>query len=113
MAIGDIRKAILNYEIDRVSDLVRAELEAKTELSQILNEGLIAPMDEVGKLFSEGQLFIPEMLLTAKVMKTGLEVLKPLLTQGNVKPRGAVIIGTVRGDLHDIGKNLVGMMVER
>lgn len=57
-------------------------------------------------------MFIPEMLLTAKVMKTGLEVLKQLLTQGNVKPRGTVIIGTVKGGLHDIGKNLVGMMVE-
>jgi 5-methyltetrahydrofolate--homocysteine methyltransferase len=78
----------------------------------ILNEGLIGAMDEVGKQFGCGQLFVPEMLVAAEAMKNGLEVLRPKLVDADIKPRGTVVIGTIQGDLHDIGKNLVAMMLE-
>jgi 5-methyltetrahydrofolate--homocysteine methyltransferase len=77
-----------------------------------LNDGLISAMDEVGERFSAGELFVPEMLMAAQAMKAGLEILKPHLAEGSSQSKGTVIIGTVKGDLHDIGKNLVAMMVE-
>ena len=78
----------------------------------ILKEALISAMDEVGDLFQKGEYYIPEMLVAARAMKQGLEVLKPALVKGNLKPLGKVAIGTVKGDLHDIGKNLVGIALE-
>ena len=69
-------------------------------------------MEEVGGMFSEGVIFVPEMLLSARAMKGGLEILRPLLTKTNAKPKGLVMLATVQGDVHDIGKNLVGMMLE-
>lgn len=78
----------------------------------ILNDGMIAAMDEVGAKFKNGEIFVPEMLVAAKAMKNGVAVLKPLLSSGEAGAAGKVIIGTVAGDLHDIGKNLVGMMLE-
>jgi 5-methyltetrahydrofolate--homocysteine methyltransferase len=104
--------AVLDYEDAATERLVRAELEHGTDLHVILNDSLIAAMDEVGDLFSQGTLFVPEMLMAAKAMKAGLEVLRPLLTETDAKPVGTVVIGTVHRDLHDIGKNLVGMMLE-
>ena len=104
--------AVLDYEDAAAERLVRAELEHGTDLHVILNDSLIAAMDEVGDLFSQGTLFVPEMLMAARAMKAGLEVLRPLLTETDAKPFGTVVIGTVHRDLHDIGKNLVGMMLE-
>jgi len=104
--------AVLDYEDAATERLVREELEHGTDLHVILNDALIAAMDEVGDLFSEGTLFVPEMLMAARAMKAGLEVLRPLLTQTDARPSGTVVIGTVHRDLHDIGKNLVGMMLE-
>ena len=69
-------------------------------------------MKEVGRLFEEGEYFIPEMLISARAMKTGLAIIRPLLSESRVRPAGKIILGTVRGDLHDIGKNLVSMMME-
>ena len=112
MAVNDIYAAVLAFDEPKVKELVQAELDAKTEIDTILNEGLIGAMDEVGKQFSEGQLFVPEMLMAAQAMKGGLALLRPLLVETGSKPRGTVIIGTVKGDLHDIGKNLVAMMLE-
>lgn len=112
MGISDIYNAVLSYQLDKVPLMVKDEIDAGTDITIILNQGLIAPMDEVGKLFAEGQLFIPEMLHAAKTMKKGLEVLKPLLTKAGVILKGTIVIGTVKGDLHDIGKNLVAMMLE-
>jgi 5-methyltetrahydrofolate--homocysteine methyltransferase len=79
---------------------------------EILNEGMIAAMAEVGRLFEAGEYFVPEMLIAARAMKAGLAVIKPHLALANVKATGKVAIGTVQGDLHDIGKNLVSMMLE-
>ncbi len=112
MAIKDVYQAVLEYEEDTIGELVEKELAAGTDVNQLLQEGLISAMDEVGKLFSEGELFVPEMLLAAQTMKIGLEVLKPKLKGEGAKAASVVVIGTVKGDLHDIGKNLVGMMLE-
>ncbi|MBT6085953.1 MAG: corrinoid protein, partial [Rhodospirillaceae bacterium] len=78
----------------------------------ILDEGLIAAMDTIGDLFGRGELFVPEMLIAARAMKAGLEVLRPILTASKEPPKGTVVMATVQGDLHDIGKNLVCMMLE-
>lgn len=112
MAVQEISQAVLEFDLAKVEELVHKELNNGTDISAILNDGLIGAMDEVGKLFSEGELFVPEMLRAAQAMKAGLEILKPHLTGSAGQTRGTVIIGTVKGDLHDIGKNLVTMMLE-
>ena len=112
MAVKDIYQSVLEFDEAKVAELVQKEVDAGTDISTILNDALIAPMDEVGKQFSEGALFVPEMLMAAQAMKGGLGVLKPLLAETDAKPRGIIVIGTVKGDLHDIGKNLVAMMLE-
>lgn len=112
MAVKDIAEAVLAFSEPGVVDLVKAEIAAETGVDEILNEGLIGAMDIVGKKFSDGELFVPEMLMAARAMKAGLEVLKPHLSGEAAVSRGTVVIGTVKGDLHDIGKNLVAMMME-
>ena len=104
--------AVLDYDDDAAERLVRAELAHGTDLQLILNGALIAAMDEVGDQFGQGTLFVPEMLMAARAMKAGLEVLRPRLTETDTAPAGTIVIGTVHRDLHDIGKNLVGMMLE-
>lgn len=78
----------------------------------ILNKGLVAGMDVVGERFKNNEIFIPEVLIAARAMKAGMEIIKPMLAESNVESRGKVLIGTVKGDLHDIGKNIVSMMLE-
>jgi len=112
VSVQNIYDAVLAYDEDEVGRLVKAEVEAGTDLDQILNDGMIAALDEIGEKFSDGTLFIPEMLMAAEAMQAGLEILRPLLAETGAKSRGTVVIGTVKGDLHDIGKNLVGMMFE-
>jgi 5-methyltetrahydrofolate--homocysteine methyltransferase len=112
MAIQDIYNAVIAYEEDDVAELVQAEVDAGTDVKTILNEGMIAALDEIGEKFSKGTLFVPEMLMAAEAMQAGLNILRPLLASTGAKPVGTVILGTVKGDLHDIGKNLVGMMLE-
>lgn len=91
---------------------VEQALEAGVDPATILYQGMIAAMKEVGERFEQGDYFVPEMLIAARAMKEGLAILKPLLVKENFQSAGKVIIGTVKGDLHDIGKNLVGMMLE-
>jgi 5-methyltetrahydrofolate--homocysteine methyltransferase len=91
---------------------VQTALESPLAPELILNHAMAAAMQQVGKLFEEGEYFVPEMLISARAMQAGLALLKPLLQQDQVKSSGKVLIGTVKGDLHDIGKNLVGMMLE-
>ena len=112
MAIDEIFKAVIAMNETQTADLVRAELDRGTDIMAILNEGLIAAMDEVGKLYSEGIFFVPEMLMAAEAMKRGVLSLQPHLASTGAKPRGTIVIGTVKGDQHDIGKNLVAMMLE-
>lgn len=112
MAVKDIFEAVLAMDMAAVVAKTQAELDNGTDVGTILDDGLISAMDEVGVRFSSGDLFVPEMLMAAKVMQQGLEVLKPHLSEGQSQNKGVVVIGTVKGDLHDIGKNLVAMMIE-
>jgi len=104
--------AVLNFDQEKTARLVRARLDQSTNALTILDQALIAAMDEVGRRFSTGIFFVPEMLMAAEAMHAGLEVLKPHLAKSDIKAKGTVIIGTVKGDIHDIGKNLVFMMLE-
>ena len=112
MAIQDAYQAVLAFDAATVTEIVKSEIEAGTDSLSILDDGLISAMDEVGKRFSDGELFLPEMLMAAQAMKAGLEVLKPHLSNFDLLYKGTVVIGTVKGDLHDIGKNLIAMMME-
>jgi 5-methyltetrahydrofolate--homocysteine methyltransferase len=103
---------ILDGQQKIVTENVQAAIEAGLPPSQILNEGMIAAMAEVGQRFECGDYFVPEMLIAARAMQAGLAVLKPHLKESGVPSAGKVVIGTVKGDLHDIGKNLVAMMLE-
>ncbi|MDX1413648.1 MAG: corrinoid protein [Candidatus Promineifilaceae bacterium] len=103
---------VINGDGDDVGSYVQGALEQGVDPSKILNEGLILPMREVGDRFESGEFFVPEMLIAARAMEAGLDILRPYLLESGVEPVGTAVIGTVRGDLHDIGKNLVGMMLE-
>jgi 5-methyltetrahydrofolate--homocysteine methyltransferase len=107
-----IYNAILEGDMEGVANNIQAPLDAGVAPGEILNTALISAMDKVGQLFEEGEYFVPEMLVAARAMKAGLEILKPLLVDSGVDPVGKVVLGTVKGDLHDIGKNLVAMMLE-
>ena len=95
-----------------VKSLTEKALADNIAPAQILNGGLVAGMDVVGDKFKNNEIFIPEVLIAARAMKAGMEIIKPMLAETNVESRGKVIIGTVKGDLHDIGKNIVSMMLE-
>jgi len=107
-----IYEGILDGDVNTVVNGVQKALDDGLSPAEILNQGMIEAMGEVGRLFEEGEYFVPEMLIAARAMQKGLEILKPHLTEVDVKSPGKVAIGTVKGDLHDIGKNLVAMMLE-
>lgn len=113
MAIyDDISSAVQEGKRKDVSSLVQQALDEGHPAEEILNEALVPPMDEVGEKFSSGEAFVPDMLIAARAMSAGTEVLKPHLGESNTKAKAHAVIGTVKGDMHDIGKNLVRMMVE-
>lgn len=112
MIIADILNAVVVFNKDVVVENVKSAISSGVSIDDILNKGLIGAMDVVGEKFSSGEVFVPEMLQAAKAMQAGMEVLKPHLEGDTMVEKGTVIIGTVKGDLHDIGKNLVTMMVE-
>jgi len=112
MDLQDIYQNVVDGQAADVEAGVKAAIAAGVSAEEILNKALIKAMDEVGRLFEEGELFVPEMLIAARAMQAGLGYLKPLLAKADVKSAGKVAIGTVKGDLHDIGKNLVAMMLE-
>jgi 5-methyltetrahydrofolate--homocysteine methyltransferase len=103
---------IIEGNMKGTPELVQAALDEGHAPDAVLNDVMIAAMSEVGRLFEEGDYFVPEMLISARAMQAGLGVLKPHLVESGVKAIGTVVIGTVQGDMHDIGKNLVGMMLE-
>ncbi len=105
-------EAVVEGKKAEVEAQVRVALEAKVDPGEILNNGLIAGMMEVGRRFEAGDYYVPEMLIAARAMQAGLTILRPLLVASGVKTAGKVVMGTVKGDLHDIGKNLVTMMLE-
>jgi 5-methyltetrahydrofolate--homocysteine methyltransferase len=112
MDLKDIYQNVVEGQAAEVEAGVKAALAAGVAADEILSKALIAAMDEVGQRYEEGDLFVPEMLIAARAMQAGLRILKPYLAQKDVKAAGKVAIGTVKGDLHDIGKNLVAMMLE-
>jgi 5-methyltetrahydrofolate--homocysteine methyltransferase len=110
--LEQIVQAVVKYEKDRIGEMVESALEAGLDPERIINESLIKAMDMVGKDFSANRIFVPEMLMAATTMKEGLNKVKPLLQASGGKSKGTVMLATVQGDLHDIGKNIVGMMLE-
>jgi 5-methyltetrahydrofolate--homocysteine methyltransferase len=112
MAFDELQKAVVEGDVDEAPRLVQQHLDEGVSAADILDNGLIPAMDEVGAMFAKGDLFIPEMLVSAEAMQEGLALLKPLLVEGVSGGKGTVVIGAVKGDLHDIGKNLVVLMLE-
>ncbi len=110
--LSEIYESVLEGDANTTRELVQVALDEGIAAPVILNEGMITAMTEVGRLFEEGDYFVPEMLIAARAMQAGLSVLRPYLVAEDIQPAGVVAIGTVKGDLHDIGKNLVAMMVE-
>jgi 5-methyltetrahydrofolate--homocysteine methyltransferase len=103
---------IIEGDSTEVTSNIEKALAAGQDAGDILNQGMIAAMEEVGSRFEAGEYFVPEMLIAARAMQKGLAILRPHLMDAGIEPIGKAIIGTVKGDLHDIGKNLVGMMLE-
>ena len=110
--IEDISSAVMRGKKKEVKPLVQQALDEGIAAEVILNEGLVPPMGIIGDKFSAGEAFVPEMLVAARAMAAGTEVLKPHLAEEGAEPVGKAVIGTVKGDMHDIGKNLVRMMIE-
>ena len=110
--LQQIAENLIQGNAPKVKELVQKAVDEKEDVQKILNEALLAGMSVVGDKFKKNEFYIPEVLIAARAMKQGMQILKPLLAKKNIKGVGTVVIGTVRGDLHDIGKNLVGMMLE-
>ena len=107
-----IREMVVGGKFKEIEKQVQQAVDSGTDLNRLINEALISAMDIVGKRFADGDIYVPEMLVSAKTMKLGLDIIKPLLQSGEALNRGTIVMGTVKGDLHDIGKNLVTMMME-
>lgn len=112
MDLKELSKVVQDGSAKKTKELVKKALEEKIKPADILNNGLIAAMGEIGDMFTRGEIYVPEMLISAKAMQAGLKVLAPALKEDGVEPIGKAVIGTVKGDLHDIGKNLVKMMMD-
>lgn len=107
-----LKELVKKGDVQETTGRVRELLEGGADPEAIMKQALIPAMDEVGDEFQRGEAFVPEMLIAARAMQGGLDVLKPLLAESGVEPLGKVVMGTVKGDLHDIGKNLVVMVLE-
>jgi 5-methyltetrahydrofolate--homocysteine methyltransferase len=108
----DVVEAVFKGKLKEIQNLVQEVLDSGSDANQILDEGLVKGMDVVAQKWKEGEVFVPEVLRSAKTMQLGMDVLKPLLGESALKSKGTFAIGTVKGDMHDIGKNLVAMMLE-
>ena len=110
--LTDVVEAVFKGKLKEIQNLVQEVLDSGSDAHQILDEGLIKGMDVVAQKWKEGEVFVPEVLRSAKTMQLGMDVLRPLLGESALKSKGTFAIGTVKGDMHDIGKNLVAMMLE-
>jgi 5-methyltetrahydrofolate--homocysteine methyltransferase len=110
--LTDIVDMVFKGKLKEIQGLVQEVLDGGTEAHQILDEGLVKGMDVVAQKWKEGLVFVPEVLRSAKTMQSGMDIIKPLLGERGAETKGTFAIGTVKGDLHDIGKNLVAMMLE-
>jgi len=109
---NDIADNLIKGQAPKVKELVQQAVDAGEKPGDILTQGLIAGMNVIGERFKKNEVYVPQVLIAARAMHSGLDVLKPLLAEQGVEPIGKVVVGTVKGDLHDIGKNLVCMMLE-
>jgi 5-methyltetrahydrofolate--homocysteine methyltransferase len=110
--LESIKEAIVNRRRDKMEELVKGAIENGIGLDQIINNGLIPAMEIIGQKYTSGEIYIPEMLASAITMKKGLDTIKPLLKAQPTESKGTILMGTVQGDIHDIGKNIVTMMLE-
>lgn len=109
---AEVAQSVITGQIDKVREQVKSLIDGGNAPLEIINQGLIEGMNVVGARFKAGEMFVPEVLKCAKSMAAGVELVKPLIAESDVQSKGKVVLGTVKGDLHDIGKNLVGMMIE-
>ncbi|SPF49081.1 Dimethylamine corrinoid protein 1 [Candidatus Desulfosporosinus infrequens] len=109
---SELSNAVIEGDEEQVQVLTKKAIAVKVDPLAIINEGLIGGMNVVGQRFKVNDMYVPEVLMSARAMNAGVELVKPLLAGGKLTNKGTVVIGTVKGDLHDIGKNLVGMMLE-
>jgi corrinoid protein of di/trimethylamine methyltransferase len=112
MAFHDLYDAVLNGEAQKATAATKQALESGAAPMQLISEAMVPAMGEVGRLYESGEYFVPELLLAGRAMKSAMELLRPLLAASGDRPTTRVVIGTVKGDLHDIGKNLVASMLE-
>jgi len=110
--INRIKEAVVMGNRAEIEDFVRQALQNGVNIQDVINNALISAMDIVGQKYTDREIFIPEMMIAANAMKMGLDVIKPMMTDEQVASKGTILIGTVRGDVHDVGKNLVAMMLE-
>ncbi len=110
--LDQIKDAIINGKYKEIEGMVSQLIKDGVDLKQLIDEGMIAAMDVVGEKFANSEIFVPEMLVSAVTMQKGLDLVKPLLKGEETEPRGTIVMCTVKGDIHDIGKNLVNMMLE-
>jgi len=111
--LKDITANVEKGDSATVKELTKTALSQKIAAEEILNDGLVKGMDVIGVKFKNNEVFIPEVLIAARAMKAGMDIIRPLLTSETVKPKAKIVVGTVKGDLHDIGIKIVGMMLER
>jgi len=112
MGLKEIADNLIKGKAPEVKELVQRAIDEGEDVEKVLNEGLVAGMSVVGAKFKANEFYVPEVLIAARAMKAGMGILRPILAEKNIKGIGTVVLGTVRGDLHDIGKNLVAMMLE-
>jgi len=110
--IEAIKDGVINAKHKEIEDMTKKAISDGVDLNKIINEALIAGMDVIGEKFSKNEIFVPEMLVSARTVKIALEIIKPLLKDDEIADRGTILMGTVKGDMHDIGKNLVIMILE-
>lgn len=110
--LREIKENVMAGQAAKVGELTQAALDGGMTLGEILDKGLISAMAELGERFQKQEIFVPQLLFAARAMKAGMEVLEPLLLAAKVEPTGKLVLGTVKGDVHDIGKNLVGIMLK-
>lgn len=107
-----LKEMVVDGKHKEIEGQVQSAIDSGIDLNRIINDALISAMDIIGKRFADGEIYVPEMLVSAMTMKLGLEKIKPLLTEEEIETKGTILMCTVKGDLHDIGKNLVTMMLE-
>ncbi len=110
--LDEIAQGVIEGEATKVADLTKKALDTGVPPLDIINNGLVLGMGKVGEMFKTGEMFLPEVIFSGDALYAGVGLVKPLLTDGSMPSKGTAVIGTIKGDLHDIGKNLVGMMLE-